>query len=67
MASVSGMVDQALSLVQHAASQGVPGLDEIAEDLLLFSRLVYDASGSDGEGAEEEDGGLRGTSRCFLS
>lgn len=40
--TVTGMVDSALSLVQHAVSQGVQGLDEIAEDLLLLSRLVYD-------------------------
>lgn len=38
----TGMLDSALSLIQHAASQGLPGLDEVAEDLLLLSRLVYD-------------------------
>ncbi|CAL1695336.1 unnamed protein product [Somion occarium] len=41
--SSTGMVDVALSLVQHAASQGISGLDEIGEDLSLISRLVYDA------------------------
>lgn len=41
--STTGMVDIALSLVQHAASQGIMGLDEIGEDLSLISRLVYDA------------------------
>jgi neuroblastoma-amplified sequence len=40
--SASGVLDSALSLVQHAASQGLQGLDEVAEDLLLLSRLVYD-------------------------
>ncbi|KAF7799235.1 hypothetical protein EIP86_010467 [Pleurotus ostreatoroseus] len=52
--STTGMVDNALSLVQHAASQGVPDLDQVGEDLLLFSRLVYDASprGSD-EGVKD--------------
>ncbi|KAI0778492.1 Sec39-domain-containing protein [Trametes elegans] len=41
--SSTGMVDAALTLVQHAASQGVPGLDEVGEDLSLIARLVYDA------------------------
>lgn len=39
----TGMVDAALALVQHAASQGVPGLDEVGEELSLIARLVYDA------------------------
>ncbi|TFK77226.1 hypothetical protein BDN72DRAFT_873605 [Pluteus cervinus] len=38
----TGMIDIALSLVQHAASQGIPGLDELGEELSLLSRLVYD-------------------------
>ncbi|KAF7310800.1 Sec39 domain-containing protein [Mycena chlorophos] len=41
--STTGMVDVALALVQHAASQGVPSLDEVGEDLSLLSRLIYDA------------------------
>ena len=41
--STTGMLDIALSLVQHAASQGIVGLDEVGEDLSLISRLVYDA------------------------
>ncbi|KAI0652165.1 Sec39-domain-containing protein [Trametes meyenii] len=41
--SSTGMVDAALALIQHAASQGVPGLDEAGEDLTLIARLVYDA------------------------
>ncbi|KAI0348413.1 hypothetical protein BDW22DRAFT_1410576 [Trametopsis cervina] len=41
--SASGMLDNALSLVQHAASQGILGMDEIGEELLLLSRLVYEA------------------------
>ncbi|KAH8102506.1 Sec39-domain-containing protein [Cristinia sonorae] len=40
----SGFVDSALSLVQHAASHGVPGLDEVGEELSLLSRLVYDVA-----------------------
>ncbi len=39
----TGMADAALVLVQHAASQGVAGLDEVGEDLSLVARLVYDA------------------------
>ncbi|KAF8584990.1 Sec39-domain-containing protein [Ramaria rubella] len=38
----AGLVDIALALVQHGASQGVPDLDEIGEELGLLSRLVYD-------------------------
>ncbi|EKM61214.1 uncharacterized protein PHACADRAFT_134571 [Phanerochaete carnosa HHB-10118-sp] len=45
--SVTGALDSALSLVQHAASQGLQGLDEIAEDLQLLSRLIYDVPHSD--------------------
>jgi len=41
--SRTGMVDTALALAQHGASSGLPGLDEIGEDLSLLSRLVYDA------------------------
>ena len=38
----SGMLDNALSLVQHAASQGIAGMDEVGEELSLLSRLVYE-------------------------
>ncbi|KAG9017875.1 hypothetical protein FRB93_004686 [Tulasnella sp. JGI-2019a] len=38
-----GLVDVALALVQHGASQGIPGLDGLGEELSLLSRLVYDA------------------------
>jgi len=41
--SNAGLVDVALSLVQHATSQGIPSLDELGEELSLLSRLVYDA------------------------
>ena len=40
--SSTGMVDVALSLIQHGASQGIAGLDELGEELSLLSRLVYD-------------------------
>ena len=39
----AGLVDIALALVQHGASQGVPDLDEVGEELGLLARLVYDA------------------------
>lgn len=41
--SSTGMVDIALALVQHAASQGIPSLDELGEELSFLSKLVYDA------------------------
>ncbi|KAJ8520114.1 hypothetical protein ONZ45_g3031 [Pleurotus djamor] len=41
--SAGGLLDVALALAQHAASQGIPGLDELGEELSLLSRLVYDA------------------------
>jgi hypothetical protein len=40
--SSTGMLDMALSLVQHAGSLGIPDLDELGEDLSLMTRLVYD-------------------------
>ena len=40
--SSTGMVDVALSLIQHGASQGITALDELGEELSLLSRLVYD-------------------------
>ncbi|KAJ4002451.1 secretory pathway protein Sec39-domain-containing protein [Lentinula boryana] len=39
----TGMVDVVLTLIQHGASQNVPHLDELGEDLSLLSKLVYDA------------------------
>ena len=45
--SETGFLDVALGFVQHGASQGIPGLDELGEELSLLNRLVYDAS-SDG-------------------
>ncbi|KAH7928480.1 Sec39-domain-containing protein [Leucogyrophana mollusca] len=41
--STTGMVDIALATIQHGASQGVPELDALGEELSLLSRLVYDA------------------------
>lgn len=49
----SGMVDAALALVQHAASQGIPGLDEVGEDLSLIARLIYDAPQGADSAAED--------------
>ncbi|KAI0931911.1 hypothetical protein AcW2_000682 [Taiwanofungus camphoratus] len=51
--SSTGMVDASLSLIQHAASQGLPGLDEVGEELSLLSRLVYDTPLSDKDADEE--------------
>ncbi|KAJ7125711.1 secretory pathway protein Sec39-domain-containing protein [Mycena crocata] len=45
--SSTGMIDIALAVVQHAAPQSVPGLDEMGEELSLLSRLVYDAPQGD--------------------
>jgi neuroblastoma-amplified sequence len=41
--SQSGLLDNALALLQHGASQGVPRLDELGEDLILLDRLIYEA------------------------
>ena len=41
-----GLTDIALELVQHGASQGILGLDEIGEELSLLARLVYDTPGA---------------------
>ncbi|KAG6818046.1 hypothetical protein H0H87_009201 [Tephrocybe sp. NHM501043] len=41
--STTGLIDTALAIIQYGASQGIPGLDEIGEELSLLSRLVYDA------------------------
>ncbi|KAG6851220.1 hypothetical protein H0H93_015230 [Arthromyces matolae] len=47
----TGFVDVALATIQHGASQGIPDLDEVGEELSLLSRLVYDAP----QGAHIED------------
>lgn len=39
----TGMLDIALSAVEHGAGAGVPGLETLAEDLSLLCTLVYDA------------------------
>lgn len=39
----TGMIDVALSFIQHGVSQGITGLDELGEELSLLSKLVYDA------------------------
>ncbi|KAF9022464.1 Sec39-domain-containing protein [Hymenopellis radicata] len=48
----TGIMDFALAVIQHGASQGVPELDELGEDLSLLTRLVYDAPGA-GDADEE--------------
>ena len=52
--TTTGVLDSSVSLIQHAASQGLQGLDEIAEDLLLLSRLVYDVPHPDAEALSSE-------------
>ena len=37
-----GLIGEALSLAQHLASRGLPGIDALGEELSLLSRLVYD-------------------------
>ena len=49
--SQTGQIDSALLLVQHGASQGVPGLDALGEELSLLSKLVYDRSASEADDA----------------
>ncbi|KIJ45144.1 hypothetical protein M422DRAFT_167113 [Sphaerobolus stellatus SS14] len=51
-----GLTDVAYALVQHGASQGVPDLDELGEELGLLARLVYDAPQS--EDSMDEDWSL---------
>ncbi|KAH9082141.1 secretory pathway protein Sec39-domain-containing protein [Lactarius deliciosus] len=50
----TGMADTALLMVQHATSQDIPGLDELGEELILLSRLVYDAQAAANDGPEED-------------
>ena len=50
----TGMVDVALSMAQHATSRGIPGLDELGEELILLSRLVYDAQATAEDGPEDD-------------
>ncbi len=52
--SLTGMVDVALSMAQHATSRGIPGLDELGEELSLLSRLVYDAQAAAEDGPEDD-------------
>ncbi|GAA6061345.1 hypothetical protein JCM10212_004826 [Sporobolomyces blumeae] len=53
-----GFVHTALALVQHGASRGIMGLDELGEELSLLSKLVYDrptAPSSSRRAALDED------------
>lgn len=51
--SSTGLIDIALAVVQHAAPQSVPGLDEMGEELSLLARLVYDTP--QGEDDSDDD------------
>lgn len=46
--NLTGMVDIALATIQHGASQGIPDLDELGEELSLLARLVYDSPQPEG-------------------
>jgi neuroblastoma-amplified sequence len=50
----TGMVDMALATIQHGASQGIPDLDELGEELSLLSRLVYDAPQAEGRDIDDD-------------
>ncbi|GAA5862538.1 hypothetical protein JCM1840_004218 [Sporobolomyces johnsonii] len=50
-----GFISTALSLVQHGASRGVLGLDEVGEELSLLSKLVYDRPAAAGTSAASAD------------
>lgn len=50
----TGMVDIALATIQHGASQGVPDLDELGEELSLLARLVYDTPQPDNAEAADD-------------
>jgi len=43
----TGLVDVALATIQHGTALAVTGLDELAEELSLFSRLIYDTTQSE--------------------
>lgn len=55
----TGQVDNALSLVQYGAAQGLPGLDALGEQLSLLSRLVYDRRSADSDVANQQAWSLR--------
>ena len=46
---ITGRVDNCLALIQHGASQGVPSLDALGEELSLLTKLVYEKSGDNAE------------------
>ena len=50
----TGMVDVALATIQHGASQGIPDLDELGEELSLLARLVYDAPQPEGRDVDDD-------------
>ncbi len=51
----AGLTTHALALLQHGASQGVIGLDELGEDLILLDRLVYEAPQSSDPSLRSDD------------
>ena len=64
--SSTGMLDTALALVQHGGSLGIPGLDELGEDLSLMTRLVYDIpQGRNGLKAQDDEDWTLARWRCM--
>lgn len=55
----TGQVDNALSLVQYGAAQGLPGLDALGEQLSLLSRLVYDRRSANSDFAIQQAWSLK--------
>ena len=51
--SSTGMIDIALVTIQHGASQGIPDLDSLGEDLSLLARLVYDTPQPEHESTDD--------------
>lgn len=54
MDEATGQIDNALSLVQYGAAQGLPGLDALGEELSLLSRLVYDRRSATSDFADQQ-------------
>ena len=66
--SSTGMLDTALSLVQHGGSLGIPGLDELGEDLSLMTRLVYDTpQGENASNVRDDEEWTLARWRCMES
>ena len=63
----SGQLDSALILVQYGASQGVPDLDALGEELSLLSKLVYGSPNRHEDTAADEISKVEGTNDWSLT